>query len=289
MNEKAEDLWSHGRHPYVRYVQHDMGDFWGISLVEHLAPAQLAINRLLAALQHHAELCGNPVMLEDSRSGIPRQKITNIPGQRLTKNQGSEVAWLVPPDMPQGVRDLVTFWINEMERISGLSAMVRGATPTGRNAQGVMDSVQESAFVRVRLALRNLERTLAAAGDLMGNLIVENYTMPRTTAIAGPTGQKSMLALKARHFYAPNFAGADPMKFSLYVQAGSALPISRSARSQEADTMFAMGAIDAQAVLEAHDYPDRRQILERVNAMKGIGIPPGAEQSRSRPRQGGGG
>lgn len=276
MDEKAVDLWNHGGHPYTRFVMHDLGDFWGISLVDHLAPAQLAVNRLLAALQHHAELCGNPIFLEDTRSGISRTKIVNLPGQRIQKGVGSEVAWLTPPDMPQGVSNLVTFWINEMERISGLSAIVRGNTPNGRNSQGVMDSVQESAFVRVRLAIRNLERSLAATGRLMANLIVENYTTPRTVAITGPQGEKSMLALRGRHFFAPTMLGADPMKFALYVQAGSSMPISRSARAQEADTLFAMGAIDHQAVLEAHDYPDRRQILERVNAMMGLGAEVGA-------------
>lgn len=272
MDEKARDLWAHGSHPYDRYVQYDIGDFWGISLVDHLAPAQLAVNRLLAALQHHAELCGNPILLEDSRSQIPRTMLVNKPGQRVTKNAGSEVSWLVPPDMPPGVSQLVTFWINEMERISGLSAMVRGATPTGRNAQGVLDSVQESAFVRVRLALRNLERTLAKIGDKVANLIVENYDLPRTIAITGNDGQESMLALRSRHFMAPNAMGASPMKYSLYVRAGSSYPISRSARAQEADTLFAMGAIDDQAVLEAHDYPNRRQIIERVHAAQAAGV-----------------
>ncbi len=283
MDEKAKDLYAHGSHPYVRYVAHDLGDFWGISLVDHLAPAQLAINRLLVALQNHAELCGNPIMLEDTRSGIPRSKIVNKPGQRLQKTTGSEVGWLTPPDMPQGVPNLVTFWINEMERISGLSAIVRGNTPTGRNAQGVMDSVQESAFVRVRLSLRNLERALAEAGRLMAHLVIENYTLPRTVSIVGPQGDKTMLALKARHFYAPNMQGADPMKFALNVYGGSGLPLSRSARAQEADTLFAMGAIDHQAVLEAHDYPNRRDILERVNAQMGMGIEVGG-QGRNRQR-----
>jgi hypothetical protein len=73
------------------------------------------------------------------------------------------------------------------------------------------------------------------------------------------------------------------MKFALYVRAGASMPISRSARAQEADTLFAMGAIDHQAVIEAHDYPNRRQILERVNAMMGIGIEPGG-QGRNRQR-----
>ena len=272
MNERAIDMWSHGLHPYVRYLTHDIGDLWGIALVDHLADPQMAINRLLAALQQHAELVSNPIFLEDSRSGIPRQKIVNRPGQRITKGAGSEAGWLVPPPMPTDVQELVQFYISEMERISGLSGVVRGFSPTGRNSQGVIDSVAESAFVRIRLALRNLERSLSTAGSLMANLVVENYSLPRVTSIVGPDGERSMLALRARHFFVPNEEGADPMRFSLYVRAGSAMPISRAARISEAETLFAMGALDAQAVLEAHDYPARDDILQRLSAMSTLGM-----------------
>ena len=86
-----------------------------------------------------------------------------------------------------------------------------------------------------------------------------------------------MLALRARHFHVPNEEGADPMRFSLYVRAGSAMPISRAARIAEAETLFAMGALDAQAVLEAHDYPQRDQILQRLNAMASLGMDSGGK------------
>jgi hypothetical protein len=285
LDEDAVDLFGHGRHPYTRYTMQDLGDFWGISLVEHLGPLQLSINRLLAALQSHAELTGNPVFVEDARSGIPRTKITNKPGQRLVKNQGSEVAWLTPPAMSGEVLQLVQFYLGEMERVSGLSAIVRGATPTGRNAQGVLDSVQESAFVRVRLALRGLERTLKDTVQLVASLVVENYTEPRFVSIVGPTGSQSVASLKQQHFYIPTDTPDGelaPMRFQLWVQAGSMFPISRSARAQEADVLFGMGAIDEQAVLEAHDWPNRDIIIERVRGLKGSGLlePPGARQRR---------
>lgn len=283
MNERAIDLWNHGLHPYVRYTQHDIGDMWGIALVDHLADPQLAINRLLAALQQHAELVSNPIFMEDSRSGIPRTKIVNRPGQRITKGAGSEAGWLSPPQMPNDIQELIGFYISEMERISGLSGVVRGFSPTGRNAQGVIDSVAESAFVRIRLGLRNLERTLSIAGNLCANLVVENYSLPRVMSIVGQDGERSMLALRARHFFIPNEEGADPMKFSLFVRAGSAMPISRAARIAEAETLFAMGALDAQAVLEAHDYPNREQVLQRLNAGATLGI--GQDEQKPNPQQ----
>lgn len=279
-----QELFSHGKHPYVRYVLNDLGEFWGISLVEHLTPLQISINRLLAAMQSHAELVGNPVLMEDTRSGIQRTQIVNKPGQRVTKNPGTEVDWLRPPEMSRDVMNLVAFYVGEMERVSGLSAIVRGATPTGRNSQGVMDAVQESAFVRVRLALRNLERALRSAGELLASLIAENYTAPRIVSIVGPEGQNSAMTLNSRHFYLRTPDGETPLKFSLWVQAGSTLPISRQARAAEADTLFAMGAIDRMALLEAHDYPNRQQITARMAEMDAAGVSqaPGARQAAGR-------
>jgi len=272
MNEAAKDIWSHAKHPYSRLVFNELGEFWGISLVEHLAPLQFSINRLLAAIQSNAELIGNPVMVEDNRSGVQRTKVVNKPGQRITKAAGSEFGWLDPPEMPNYISDLVRFYIGEMERVSGLSAIVRGATPTGRNAQGVLDSVQEAAFVRVRNALRNVEYTLGEAGNLISSLIVENYTQPRMVAVVGDSGAKSSLALAARHFTVATEQGAVPLQYQLWVQAGSSLPISRQARAQEADTLFAMGALDHQAILEAHDYPNRDEIVKRITAMQAAGM-----------------
>jgi hypothetical protein len=284
MDEAAEDLWDHGQHPYKRFVMQEEGEFWGKSMVRLLTPCQLSINRLLAAIEHHIWLTGNPVFMEGSDAELSRQRVTNSPGQRLMKREGAEAGWLNPPPLAQGMEYWVQFYINEMERISGLSAIVRGGTPGGRNAEGVLQSVQESAFVRIRTGLRNLERSLRHVGQLGAALVAEFYDAPRMIAIVGPSGEKSSLALHGQHFYLPSPEGRTPLRFSLMVQAGSSLPTSRAARIQEIDTLFAMGVVDEQAVLEAHDIPHRQEILERWLPIKRAGEaqPPSARQRSQR-------
>jgi hypothetical protein len=278
----AKELWGHARHPYVRYVLQDFGEMYGVSLVEHLAPLQIALNRVLAAIQSNVELTGNPVFVDDTRSGITRTQITNRPGTRLTKNTGSEVGWLEPPPLSPHAFPLIQFLIGEMERVSGLSAIVRGVTPTGRNAQGVLDAVQESAFVRVRMALRNLERALSEVGQIWASLVVENYTQPRMIAALGDT--PSAVVLGKRHFWVPGPGRNVPLSAQVRVEAGSTLPISRMARAQEADVLYAMGAIDRIALLEAHDYPNRNEIVQRITAAEAAGMfnPPAARQRAGR-------
>lgn len=280
MDERADELWEHARHPYVRYVAHETGELWGLSMVEMLAPAQLAINRLLAALQNQIELTGNPIFLEGARSGLQRQSFVNKPGTRHTVNENSKAEWLQPPPVHPMMKELITFYINEMERISGLSAITRGSAPQGRNSQGVLDSVQEASFVRIRLALRNLEYSLREVGELLSSLIVEYYDTPRFVAILGPDGEAMSRALKAKHFYVPGPNGETPFRYSLMVSAGSEQSTSPQARRSDAAQLLALGALDEQAVLEAFNWPNRKQVLARVNALKAAGVmnPPGKRE-----------
>lgn len=271
-DEPAENLWDHGQHPYVRFVPHDTGEFYGVSLVELLTPAQTSINRLLASIEHNIWLTGNPVFVSTNRAGIARSTITNKPGQRLdVTNNVDDVKWLQPPQSnPQQATSLIDFYIGEMDRISGLSAIVRGVTPTGRNAQGVLDSLQEAAFVRIRMNLRNLERALTTAGNLVASLIAEFYDTPRFVPVLGPDGTKLVKALRSQHFYLEQGDDRVPLKFALNIQAGSMLPTSKQARAQEAQTLFALGIIDEEAVLDAMDWPGRSKIIQRVREVKAL-------------------
>lgn len=285
MDEPAKNLWDHGRHPYNRYVLIETGQFYGKGLVELLAPAQLELNYLLGALGSNIRLVGNPVMVEDDDALTQRTRLAARPGQRLTKRRGSQIEYLVPPQMhPQIVGFLVQFYTSRMEAISGLSAINRGYTPTGRNASDVMDSVQEAAFVRIRLSVRNLERTLTRSGQLIASLIVQFYDEARVVAITGPEGTKSALALRAMHFYTPSKKGRVPLKFSLIVDAGSSLPTSKRARVAEMDTLYAMGALDVPAILEIHNVPNRDKIWQRISTLMAAGMfnPPGARQRTRR-------
>ena len=274
MDELAEDLWEYSRHPYDRIVFDDIGEFWGLCLVTHLSSGQIAINRLLASVQQNAELTGNPILLDPANSGIARQAVINRPGERYQINSGAvnggaKPEWMQPPTVPQYIIDLINWWIARMENISGMGGLAKGVSPQGRNSQQTISSVQDSQFVRVRSGLRHLEATLRNTGNMMCQLIIQNFTIPRTIAILGPSGEKSALHLAARHFYAPYRNDRDeqkmmPLKYGLIVTAGANNPTSRSSRIAEADTLFAMGAIDQQAVLEAHNYPNWQEIVQRV-------------------------
>lgn len=278
MDEPATNLWSHGRHPYSRYVTADVGEFWGFSTVELLIPTQRSINRLLSAMEQNVLLTGNPTLVDDVRAGISRTQATNKPGQRFTVGAGSKVDWLKPPPMNQMMPELVRYMLQRMEAVSGLAAVTRGGSMPGRNAQGVMDAMQEAAFVRIRMELTQLQLTLTDAGRLKASLIVENYTEPRNMAIIGPDGAQKMLAIQGRHFLIPTEDGEMPLEYTLLVDAGASEHTGRKAREDQVLGLANMGILDGQAVLEALDFPGRAEITKRMAAqqekMIAMGIDP---------------
>lgn len=268
MDEPATNLWSHGRHPYSRIVCADVGEFWGFSDVELLIPTQRSINRLLGAMETNTLLTGNPTLVDDQRSGISRTQATNRPGQRFTVGSGSKVEWLKPPQLQPQMPELVRYMLQRMEAVSGMAAVTRGGSMPGRNAQGVMDAMQEAAFVRIRMELVQLQLALTDAGKLKSSLIVENYTEPRNMAIIGPDGAQKMLQVQGRHFLIPTETGEVPLEYTLLVDAGAAEHTGRKAREDQVLGLANMGIIDGEAVLEALDFPGRGAILKRMQAMQ---------------------
>lgn len=273
MNERAKDIWSHGQHPYSRLVLQDLGEFWGQSTVELLIDAQVGVNRILAALQQNVELVGNPVLLEDTTSGISRTKITNRPGQRIQKNRGGDVSWMNPPQVHATMGELLQYYLQRMESISGLQAIVRGQTPRGRNAQGVIDAVQEASFVRIRLALREYERTLRDAGMKKAALIADFYDQPRYLSTLGnEEGQRTHMILRANHFKRSTPDGPLPLEYLIGVDAGSKGLTSRQVEEDKLLTLFTLGAIDEAALLEGIRFPNWQAVQQRVMQMKAQGL-----------------
>jgi hypothetical protein len=283
LNVPAYEIWSHAQHPYHRFVADDEGEFWGQSLVEDLASSQISLNRLLAGIQHNIDLTGNPPFLEGIRAGLERTRIPNRPAHASPSMTFDQAKWMQVPQLHPIIPSMIQFYVTEMERISGLSAINRGFTPTGRNASDVLDSVQEAGFTRIRSHLRSLEWALRSSLRSDRHPHRRELHVPRILAITGPEGQDSAMALNANHFMVP---GRDqdgqvtkyPLRFSILSQIGG--HISKLQERAEAIQLFTLGALDITALLEALNYPNRQDIAQRIARLQAAGAfqPPGARQ-----------
>lgn len=273
LDETAENLFHDDRHPYVRYVDVETGEFWGSPLLRDLAPCQQALNTLLAMGQNNIVYTGNPIMIGVKGSGVERATFFSRPGMvydvnASPQNANTKPAWLPPPNLPPALMEFVMFWRDEMERIAGLSSTQRGEVPSGRATDKQVQSGQEAGFIRIRSSQRNFELTLRKAGELLANLIVINYDVPRFVAVVGDEGEMSAIRLAAQHFYGPTLEqNGDvtfaPLRFTVTVNAGSAKPTSRAARIQEANMLKQMNVVDDQFVLQSYRVSHWQDVLKR--------------------------
>lgn len=279
----AEEVSGYTTHPYDRTVLFDTGEMYGPSLVNFMTSPQESINRIVSMIERNAMLVGNPIMAQNPRSPGAKQRMSNRPGN-IVKMAPDDAKWIQPPQLhPQMSVSLIQYFEGKIESISGMSAIVRGFTPNGRNSTGVMDSVQDSAFVRVRATLRELERTLRGVTSKMSANIAEFYTEPRMMALIGPDGQRTRRALASRHFYSRDTDDRTPLRFTILADAGSQLLTSKSARAAEADTLFALGAVDTMEVLKAHQWPNWAVVAKRVMEQQANGtLPEAGKRERAR-------
>jgi hypothetical protein len=278
LDELAENLFHTNRHPYVRYVDVETGELWGSAILRDLGPCQVAMNTILAMTQNNIIYTGNPMMAGTKGSGADRSTIMNRPGQIFDVNPtaGSgtnDPRWINPPNMPQIIPQMIEFWKGEMERIAGLSGAQRGEVPSGRATDKQVQAGQEAGFVRIRSALRNLETTLRKAGELLAQLIVINYDVPRFVAIVGSEGENTSIKLSAQHFFMPEHVKdgkyrPTPLKYALTVNAGSAKPTSRAARVAEARQLKELDVVDDLYVLQAYQVSHAMQVKQRTDAMR---------------------
>ena len=276
LHKRANDVFGVNKHPYARYCPLEEGELYGYSLVEQLGPMQVSINRLFASVEQNAWLSGNPILVQkDGR----RMNITNRPGEKIEVNDpNQDVRWLTPPSISQQHIDIIDKLIEEMERISGMSAIVRGSTPQGRPSEGVVNTVQDSAFVRIRQRLRNFERYLRDCAMMQAALVTEFYDRERVMSRIGDDGQGSTLQITQSHFYTPGPDGLEPLKYNLTVKAGSSDAIGREARMAMYERMVALGVMQPADFLKLAKVPGWHEIAqntEQAQAAAGtLGMPP---------------
>lgn len=274
------------RFPFVRFVNHPTtGEFYCVGEVQELEPLQLSINRRRQQIIDNLRILGNPPIVADNNSGLDEDIILQHPGEVILKNPGTQVAWMQPPSMPQGLFEVQQFEKQEIEGVSGIFDVVQGKRPTGIEAASAIAALQEAAQTRIRRKTRRMEDALREVGELVVLLIQGNYTEERVFNLVMEDGSFETLKVNELLPGMPGMEGFDVdeakeqidnmttvqramdiTKGEYYVQvkAGSTLPISKTARLNEAVMLYDRQIVDAQEVLTAINHPRKQEIIDRI-------------------------
>ena len=278
--------YKHGRCPYVRFFRYTVPDknyFFGE--IDQIIPLQEELNKRKSQAIDLLNLCVNPPMIVYQGSGIDTGKVTNRPGLMLTSNVPVDQAakWLQMPNIPSAMFVQMSTINQDIDTVSGIHDVTQGRKPTGVTAGVAIESLQEAAQTRLRLAARFLEWSLKHAAELMLSIIWQYYKEPRTIRKRAAQGW----TYKDVNFGNRELQGGLP---NVKIQSGSTMPMNKSVLKQQAlqlaQTVMpdGMPAIDRRALLEVFDFPNMEAVLARMGEGAANAQAPQAGNPQALPR-----
>lgn len=292
-----EPIYRHNRFPFSRQVNYPVDkNFWGLSEIEVVENIQRLVNSLEAQIIDNTRLMGNPIWVVDkSQSGLTEDDswvFDNTPGSVIwTMRDGvrREPGTPIPPHVANHQERLIF----AMEQILGVHDVVQGRKPTGVRAASAIIALQEAANVRVRQKAREMEYSLRELSEQSNWLVLEFYEEPRQLRLAGqelPFTLDVHEALQERMRQAaedmgmiepgltPEAVGMEAYQeqmgqvmqevkfpeFDVEVKVGPSVPYSQSLLYQQSLEFYQAGLIDRKAVLDTVQFPNREEIIARM-------------------------
>ena len=300
-----------GEKPFVRLV--DMlvpRSFYGDGEIGPTIDTQKMVNKTFKTIFDWANMMSNPCWIIDNNSGVEPDMITNAIGQVIVKNPNTTVMRQDATSLPPQIFELYHTLMSLADTQSGVHDVTQGRKPAGITAATAIETLQEAAQTRVRLKERNLLVSLIRLGRLVVSDMLQNYTEPRIIQITGvdeakgnwpdyikfyveqtddgenapmysPVTRKIVYDEEAGQYVEQDAQTGSPSvgDFELEVTTGSSMPYLKEQRSSQAMRLWETQAIDQQALLDVLDFPEKDQVLNRMNEEKAAA----AEQQQGQP------
>ena len=285
----AENPYKDGEKPYVKLVDTRIPrEFWGEGEIQPLVEAQDMINKCVASMIDYQSMMSNPVWIVDIESGVDPDQITNQIGAVIPKNRGTTVERVGAPSLPPEIMQMYSSFRELADTQSGVHDVTQGRKPAGITAAEAINSMQEAAQTRIRLKERNMQTALSTLGRKVVSRMMQYYRTPRVTKITGKQGWPEMFEWfvedsgdggyvmnhkkydfnEAQNGYTSSgeFKTVGPSKgvFDIDVISGTSLPFQKAQRGNLAMKLFENKAIDQQGLLDTLDWPNKEQLIQRM-------------------------
>jgi hypothetical protein len=262
----------------------DLDSAWGMSEYELLKSPQESLNKMIASVIDNVLAINNQVWIGDYNALTEKQwqALGNVPGAKVKKRPGTDLRRDAPPSLPSHVFQFLLFGVQAFDQLSGLTEVMTGRKPGQVTSGAGIEALQLAAQTVIRLKARQLEAFLQRIGQKLVSRIFQSYTTDRVIEIVGPEGKPETYTVKRAEL----IKGHSDIRrahrhYQFIVEPGSSLAMARWQKMLLAAQLFQLGVIDDEELLEAADYPNRREILERVREKRATGrLGPGGGPSR---------
>jgi hypothetical protein len=201
--EEGDMLNPLGYFPFIEVEAHpDPMRFYGQSDIDLIEDAYEALIRTVSLVYDTMNLTGNAIWRIPEGSNLTNDDLTNAPGsiQRedaMTLRFGKREA---APEMPNYVMNLMRFYLEQIDDLSGLTQASQGKMPA--KVQQSTDTslmMQEASGVGFRDAQRSLKTAMMTLGRQFQEFVERFYTEPQLVEIKNQIGQKESVPLIGSH------------------------------------------------------------------------------------------
>lgn len=249
--------YAHGEYPFAKIDHVPTGRFYTESVITDLVPLQIEYNRTQSQIIEAKNRTSKPQMMFDEGSVAP-QKITTEPGLWIPIRPNAQRPSPVPvQDLPAYVVQFNERQQQNFEDISGQHEATRGQAPGGVSAATAIAYLQERDDSYLAPTIRSIEAAVQTVARQSLTLASSYWDVPRLVKSTGEDGG----------YEAALFKGSDIARGTdLRVEAGSALPSSKSARMANVMDFMKFGYMSPQEGFELLDMP----MLQQWTTRRGI-------------------
>jgi hypothetical protein len=281
-----------GIHPFDMmdwYI--DLDSPWGDSEVCAMRSPQMLLNKLAELIAENAMLMNNAIWVCDS-SAFPNSEddvsgwgqLTNAAGRVIRKRPGTEIKREYPGGIPGSTMQMLTFLQQFIEHTGGTpDVLSKGKAGNVQSGLGI-EALQMNAAAPIRLSARVLENLIQRIGQKYISRVIQFYPAERVFHIASKEDKLFQEFIWVRDQFRKALDSASlrdaHRDFRFRVSPGSSLSLTKIQRGLMAVQLYQMGCVDRQAVLEAVEWPDRVEVLERTIKEQLLGLEPGMQQGK---------
>ncbi|HOK53933.1 MAG TPA: hypothetical protein PKV43_05670 [Armatimonadota bacterium] len=280
--------YEHGELPLIPYkCNDDATTLYPASIIEILEPLQDHADALDEQIYRNIRLIANRQRIINTASGI--RQTDNMPGREYYVNGDLNQAmkWDEPPSLGQEVFQYRADIEERMDKISGIFEVTQGRTERGVTAYSAIATLQDASTRTIQMRLEILADVAEAMARQVLSLLKQYLGPYKSIRIAGGEAlvvvddypqeayqdgelvwdAEQKAAWREQNGIHVVLADIDE-RYDIMVSADNALPSSKAQRAKVAMDVFNMqdtgsNVIDAEALLEALDWPGRAEILRR--------------------------
>ena len=256
--EKAADCYLWDKFPFFRRLSYSDGlSEYGLSIIEQIEPLVIEIAKKITKVGSHLDAACLPPIINPKGSGLEKRQINNLPERvwEPTMTAAALIRYLEVPNLPTDYGAYIELLMKFIDIITGLTDITEGRGAQGITAFAAIAALQEKAQSVLREKIRNLDTSLEEQGRMYISLGQNWYSFEKKIKLSGGQGEEAI----AFRGVAEQFQG----QYTFNVEAGSTLPQSKSAKREMYLKLASGGFLDAEAILDIFNVPNRDQILQR--------------------------